>query len=179
MFGISVYSYPLTICPADFCGKVCISAFACCPNRQPLLRHSRKHPSVPRSLLHSFQLHSKAAALTELAASRPSRRKSQRAAFDGSAQRVQSGPLLRGKAVEVTAGLILDKKVFHLHAEQIDLKPHLSFLTNGKVAKQSARLHHWRTDVSCQNTLRSSRDFHTPGFVKTSAYGNGHFYNQC
>ena len=41
------------------------------------------------------------------------------------------------------------------------------------------RKHHWRTDVSCQNTLRSSRDFHTPGFVKPSAYGNGHFYNQC
>lgn len=41
------------------------------------------------------------------------------------------------------------------------------------------RKHHWRTDVSCQNTLRSSRDFHTPAFVKTSAYGNGHFYNQC
>ena len=41
------------------------------------------------------------------------------------------------------------------------------------------RKHHWRTDVSCQNTLRSSRDFHTLDFVKTSAYGNGHFYNQC
>ena len=41
------------------------------------------------------------------------------------------------------------------------------------------RKHHWRTDISCQNTLRSSRDFHTPGFVKTSAYGNGYFYNQC